>query len=264
MSDQDNRNEGSPVPAGRHDLAPVAATNPLVLRGIGDLAKILTQQDLPPAEEPTAEVSWSDLVQLLAKAKLKLARLRASEAVHYPHLNPEIRQSIRLWTHHPSGFKINAVDLAIDSTIGKHWRYQEAGFRYREVLPKLHQLLGTTQFLWCCTVRGQFIRPTEDIDLVEWELNVPVDQILFYDAYIWEDIVRSKSNDWENLFITGKPDAGDGIHALVLLPLVPTWVKCHGQLRPQVTRKAQEIAKKAWRSFRNTDPKLRQKYPDRP
>jgi len=39
MSDHDNRDDGSLVPTGRRDLAPVAPTNPLVSRGIADLAQ---------------------------------------------------------------------------------------------------------------------------------------------------------------------------------------------------------------------------------
>ena len=40
MSDQDRPNYGNLVPAGRHDLAPVILANPLVLRGISDLARM--------------------------------------------------------------------------------------------------------------------------------------------------------------------------------------------------------------------------------
>jgi len=39
MSEQDNRNDGSLVPAGRRDLAPVGGANPLVSRAIADLAQ---------------------------------------------------------------------------------------------------------------------------------------------------------------------------------------------------------------------------------
>ncbi len=39
MTDQDKPNEGSLVGGGRRDLAPVAAANPLVSRGIADLAQ---------------------------------------------------------------------------------------------------------------------------------------------------------------------------------------------------------------------------------
>ena len=40
MSDHDNRHDGGLVPAGRHDLAPVAPANPLVSRGLADIARI--------------------------------------------------------------------------------------------------------------------------------------------------------------------------------------------------------------------------------
>src|SRR2546423_602482 len=39
MSDQDKPNNGSLVPAGRCDLAPIVAANPLVSRGLTDLAQ---------------------------------------------------------------------------------------------------------------------------------------------------------------------------------------------------------------------------------
>jgi hypothetical protein len=39
MSDQDDGNDGSLVPAERRELAPVAAVNPLVSRGLADLAR---------------------------------------------------------------------------------------------------------------------------------------------------------------------------------------------------------------------------------
>ena len=40
MSDHDDRDDGSLVPAGRPDLAPLAAANPLVARGLADLSKL--------------------------------------------------------------------------------------------------------------------------------------------------------------------------------------------------------------------------------
>jgi hypothetical protein len=170
---------------------------------------------------------------------------------------------VQLWTHHPSGFQIDAPDLVIDPTKGQYWRCQGPDFRYRDVLPKLHQFVGTSQFLWCCTVRGQFIRPTEDTDLIEWELNVPQPQILrFYRASVWEGIVRGKSADWNSLVIAGNPPAGVDTHALVRIPLKPTWVKCHGELRPQISREALERANKALQSSHVEDQKLRQEYPD--
>ena len=40
MSDRNKPNSGNLVPVGRSGLAPVAAANPLVSRGIADLAKM--------------------------------------------------------------------------------------------------------------------------------------------------------------------------------------------------------------------------------
>jgi hypothetical protein len=58
MRDQDTPNDGSLVPAGRGDVAPSAPGNPLVSRGIADLAKL----HLPPLVVPDGESeSDSDL-----------------------------------------------------------------------------------------------------------------------------------------------------------------------------------------------------------
>ena len=76
MSDQDNRNDGSLVPTGRGDLAPVAPTNPLVSRGLVDLAKTQMENLLPSGSRTTAP-SDSDYAALLTRARLKQARLMA-------------------------------------------------------------------------------------------------------------------------------------------------------------------------------------------
>src|SRR5437867_12511026 len=62
MSDQDKPNDGSLVPAGRRDLAPVAAANPLVSRGLADLDNV---DSLP---KPERILSWQrdDFVSLVS------------------------------------------------------------------------------------------------------------------------------------------------------------------------------------------------------
>lgn len=45
MSDQHNREDGHLVPSGRRDLAPVTCANPLVSRGMADLAVVLQNND---------------------------------------------------------------------------------------------------------------------------------------------------------------------------------------------------------------------------
>lgn len=139
---------------------------------------------------------------------------------------------MRLWTHHPEAFQLNDADLRIDPTMGKYWQYQATNFRYREVLPILIKLIGTDQFIWCCTVRGQFKRTTSKKDLVEWELDVPAPQILaFYRASVWDGIVWNRSPDWDGLFVDISQGVADTeIHALVRIPIRREWAICHGQL----------------------------------
>jgi len=144
---------------------------------------------------------------------------------------------MQLWTHHPSRFQIDAVDLVVDPTQGEHWHMEARNFRYRDVLRALCGRLGTSQFLWCCTRRGQFRRLIAECDLVEWELNVPESQILaFIRGRVWEDIVWSRSDDWGELIIEERPELADPyINALVRVPLLSEWVTCHGQLPLPVT-----------------------------
>jgi hypothetical protein len=85
---------------------------------------------------------------------------------------------MQLWTYHPGDFRIDAADLVIDPVRGYYWHYSAPGFRYREMLPVLQRRFGTDQFLWCYSIRGEFIRASEDHDVVEWALNVPDSQIL--------------------------------------------------------------------------------------
>lgn len=139
---------------------------------------------------------------------------------------------MKLWTHHPSDFQLDTA-AEIDHTRGQYWNLNMRDFRYREVLLRLHQHIGTDQFLWCCTVRGGFMRTTEEIDWVEWELDIPESEVLkFYRVPIWEDIVWSRSDDWDQLFVD-KAEAdipNQNVGALVKFPVRREWVKCHGPL----------------------------------
>ncbi len=102
MSDQDEPINGNLVPAGRRDVAPVPAANPLVSRGIADLAElrvVTAEGDRPP--DPEALSNNVDLLpqndenataplfggydELLTRAKLKISMLRANQ--------------IRLWVY---------------------------------------------------------------------------------------------------------------------------------------------------------------------
>src|SRR5262249_39043968 len=115
---------------------------------------------------------------------------------------------MRLWTYQPGDFRIDTADLVIDPARGYYWHYRAPGFRYREMLPVLQRRFGTDQFLWCYSIRGEFIRASEDHDVVEWALNVPDFQILgLIRASVWEAIVRSQSDNWSNLFVTDGTEA---------------------------------------------------------
>ena len=138
-----------------------------------------------------------------------------------------------LWTHHPSNFCVDDPELVIHHTRGQYWQSSMGeGFRYGEVLSMLIERIGSDQFLWCCTVRGEFIRTTEEIDLVEWELNVPPPQVFsFFLTSVWEDLVWNRGNDWERLLINGPVEEGsEDVGALVRVPVEAKCVTCHGPL----------------------------------
>lgn len=168
---------------------------------------------------------------------------------------------MQLWTHHPSTFHLADANLIVDPTVGHYWNNHKADFRYRDVLPQFQSLVGTTQILWCCTVRGQFIRPTEDTDLVEWELNIPEpSRVRFFRSSVWEDIVRGKIDDWSSLFVDGIPEPSGDIHAIALLPLQANWIKCHGPLRPLRSQADLERARRVAESSAQMNPELRNEY----
>lgn len=145
---------------------------------------------------------------------------------------------MQLWTHHPSNFPVNDPNLKVDYTKGQYAQPDKVGgiaLRYREVMPKLHETVETTQFLWCCTQRGCYPKAMEE-DSMEWELNVPLTQILrFYRVTVWENILKNQNDDWKRLLIAvceTEPAANypNDLGALVRVPLKLDWVKCHGQL----------------------------------
>lgn len=147
---------------------------------------------------------------------------------------------MKLWTHHPSTFRLNDPDQRIDWTRGDYWDTEMGGFRYLEVLPMLQVRLGTSQFIWCCTTRGEFIRTSTSIDLVEWELDVPFAEILaFYRSSVWEDILWSRSDNWDGLLLTGLSEAEAAtpdVGALVDFPLRVGQMKCLGPVPVKARR----------------------------
>lgn len=169
---------------------------------------------------------------------------------------------MRLWTHHPASFQLDSGSLQIQPEQGQYWSYQAANFRYREMAPLLWKSLGTNQFLWCCTVRGGFIRTSEDGDLVEWEINAPPAVIIAYiRSPIWENLVWSTSDVWDALIVDEPPTVGHrDILALVSVPLPRGCLTCHGQLPPQYTRQQMERAAELVRKPPPIDPKLLAEY----
>jgi hypothetical protein len=142
---------------------------------------------------------------------------------------------VKLWTHHPSAFRLDDLEARIDSTRGKYWKNKNLG--YRDVLPKLHKRLGTDQFLWCCTAKGCFIRLSEGVDLIEWELAVPTSEILaFYSVPAWEDIIRGQCQAWDGLFIESVQAGSEGVGAWVRFPPQVGTIKCLGPLPIQRKR----------------------------
>jgi hypothetical protein len=153
--------------------------------------------------------------------------------------------TVRLWTYHPSVLRVDATDLRVDPTQGSCWHKDGPYFRYREMLPKLQELVRTSQFLWCFTVPEQFTRTSENHDVVEWELNVPVPQILrFLRVPVWEAILSGESDAWEDLFVTSNPEQGVDIQALVCVPLRPGTVRSLGAPTPQYSNAQLDYAKK--------------------
>ncbi|HYH66001.1 MAG TPA: hypothetical protein VD866_14990 [Urbifossiella sp.] len=139
---------------------------------------------------------------------------------------------MQLWTHHSGSFRPDRLDLRVEPEKGFNWLYQAPGFRYREVAPKLWDLVGTNQLLWCCTLRGVFSRGEEDVGLVEWEIAAPPARVLaFIRTGVWDDLVMSRGDRWDELFVRDAPRQGDpGIRALVAVPLPAGCAVCHGPL----------------------------------
>jgi hypothetical protein len=168
---------------------------------------------------------------------------------------------MQLWTHHTPDFQIDDPGLTIDPQKGPYWQINMEGFCYRTVLPQFQMLLGTSQFLWCCTTRGQFVSTTEDLPLVEWELDVPGSQILrFIRTRVWEDLVWGRSNTWDGLFITDHVEPGAEVVALAPAPLATEWVRRRGLLLPQFSKASLEMARSAIEERKNIDPVLLAEY----
>src|SRR5205823_4901141 len=86
MSDQDTPTDGSLVPAGRRELAPVAAVNPLVSRGLAELAAIDSPQttgekkfDLATASPQLRKLYWLGFRLGQLRARLRAAGINPDQ-----------------------------------------------------------------------------------------------------------------------------------------------------------------------------------------
>jgi hypothetical protein len=153
---------------------------------------------------------------------------------------------MKLWTYHPKNFVIDRHDLVIDAARGGFW-VSTAG--YRLAAPRLWQLVKTNQFVWCCTVPNSFSRTSAQHDISGWEIDrAHVDVLAFIDAWLWEEIIAGREQDWDGLLID-EPDGGElGIHALVSVPMKSGAAVCHGPLPittiREMTARAQETMAK--------------------
>lgn len=97
----------------------------------------------------------------------------------------------------------------------------------------LFERLGSDQWLWCCTTRARYHRQTEQFDLVEWEINLPIEEVILTSSPVWEDIIYGRGDDWDSLILTGLTEseaANDNVVALVRFPVRAECLTCHGQL----------------------------------
>ncbi len=136
---------------------------------------------------------------------------------------------MKLWTYHPITFRPNDPNGKIDPRKGMCWG--NSSLRYRQALPRLHELLGTDQFLWCWTTRGS--RSSKEVCLLlhEWKLEVPLSEILaFCNIPIWDEIVDGKGEAWDRLFVEKTTAvAEDNLAAWVRFPLRECLITCLGR-----------------------------------
>jgi hypothetical protein len=145
-------------------------------------------------------------------------------------------QPLKLWTYHPQAFQLNDPLQRVDSTKGKFWNSLDPCFRerYRRVLPRMQAIVGTDQFLWCCTSRKNGFEEHNhvELNLLAWEIEIRVaDTLLLFRSPVWEDIVHGRTEDWDRLVISvineSQVLAGD-VGGLVRFP--PIEAKCIGRV----------------------------------
>lgn len=135
---------------------------------------------------------------------------------------------MQLWTLHPEELRIDDPDVIIDPTLGAYWNDPREDFRYREVLPLFQERIDSDQFLWCCIERNKYILGLK-AKIIEWELNIPDNsKIRLFKTQIWEDLLYSRRDDWDDLFVENVPTDSKGISAVAVMPLEESWIVCHG------------------------------------
>jgi len=87
MSDQEKPNDSSLVPAKRCDLAPVAGSNPLVVRGISDLAELEERSSIESSAQRPFDVpllrSYKKVIKILLRVQeLNQANLKGEQTSH--------------------------------------------------------------------------------------------------------------------------------------------------------------------------------------
>jgi hypothetical protein len=101
---------------------------------------------------------------------------------------------MRLWTYHPEGFAVDDPQLHIDPTKGPYWN--EPRLCYKDALTWLTGMVGTDQFLWCCTVADAWLPLSYSYDPMKSELDVPASQILAYILEpVWDGILKDRNRD---------------------------------------------------------------------
>jgi len=103
MSDQEDHSNGNLVRASSSDLATIASVNPLVSRGIADLAQM---RESPPAENlPMADSQQNNLHPSSAKLIASVRR----RAAHFGRQAKRLRQ---LQSHLQGGWPVSELDLS--------------------------------------------------------------------------------------------------------------------------------------------------------
>lgn len=94
---------------------------------------------------------------------------------------------MKLWTWHESDFSL--LDGQVDYERSEYAQ-EDQGLRtaYRE----LASHLGTSQFIWCYTIRDERV-VLDHHTKVEWTLEVPSDEVLcFVEGIVWNRILEIK------------------------------------------------------------------------